>query len=530
MKCPKCNASLPEGKLFCEKCGEEINIVPEYDPDSEFKVNVAGVFDKTRELDTKEVKKRKYKSISDTSIKRKKSLLEEDDDYEDDDIETGSLKDIIYSAIDFWNKNTASKIIVIFLAAMVVIAFIAIGVLISTMVNKHNLDYYISSAEDCVAEKDYEGAIKFYEKAIAKSPDDIKIKYAVSECYLAAGQDNNAVFVLKEIATENPSFSNDAYEKMFNIYYENKDWKGINDLLLDCDNEQIVSKFNEYLCRAPEFSVKGGEYDEAQTLELSASPYGFVYYTTDGTDPDENSFLYTDPIFLESGEYEIKAVFISENNVKSEIADETYNIKVLIPLAPQVSIESGSYNVPILISVNSDINCKTYYVCYREYVKESDRVDPTMEEATEYESPIPMPMGASEFRFISYNEEGVPSTIITRKYNVKIENATVSKEQAANIATLYKYKLGGLQSTDGYSTTANGKFDYSIEDAINIRGTVYYIINEYYRANSNKNVATFTGLRYAVNINNPLDYGTLEVNPRGEYYVVKQATIDTEQQ
>ena len=153
-----------------------------------------------------------------------------------------------------------------------------------------------------------------------------------------------------------------------------------------------------------------------------------------------------------------------------------------------------------------------------------------MEEATEYESPIPMPMGASEFRFISYNEEGVPSTIITRKYNVKIENATVSKEQAANIATLYKYKLGGLQSTDGYSTTANGKFDYSIEDAINIRGTVYYIINEYYRANSNKNVATFTGLRYAVNINNPLDYGTLEVNPRGEYYVVKQATIDTEQQ
>ena len=24
MKCPKCNAVLPEGKLFCEKCGEEM--------------------------------------------------------------------------------------------------------------------------------------------------------------------------------------------------------------------------------------------------------------------------------------------------------------------------------------------------------------------------------------------------------------------------------------------------------------------------------------------------------------------------
>ena len=28
MKCSKCGADLPEGKLFCEVCGEESNIVP----------------------------------------------------------------------------------------------------------------------------------------------------------------------------------------------------------------------------------------------------------------------------------------------------------------------------------------------------------------------------------------------------------------------------------------------------------------------------------------------------------------------
>ena len=29
MKCPNCGEELKEGYLYCEKCGEEIRIVPE---------------------------------------------------------------------------------------------------------------------------------------------------------------------------------------------------------------------------------------------------------------------------------------------------------------------------------------------------------------------------------------------------------------------------------------------------------------------------------------------------------------------
>ena len=32
MKCPLCNAEIKEGSLYCEKCGEDIHIVPDYDP------------------------------------------------------------------------------------------------------------------------------------------------------------------------------------------------------------------------------------------------------------------------------------------------------------------------------------------------------------------------------------------------------------------------------------------------------------------------------------------------------------------
>ena len=43
----------------------------------------------------------------------------------------------------------------------------------------------------------------------------------------------------------------------------------------------------------PEPSLPGGYYEEDFTLVLDAPPYGKIYYTTDGTTPDETSTRYT---------------------------------------------------------------------------------------------------------------------------------------------------------------------------------------------------------------------------------------------
>lgn len=32
MKCPNCGSELEPGKIYCEHCGHEIQIVPDYDP------------------------------------------------------------------------------------------------------------------------------------------------------------------------------------------------------------------------------------------------------------------------------------------------------------------------------------------------------------------------------------------------------------------------------------------------------------------------------------------------------------------
>ncbi|MBO4310247.1 MAG: chitobiase/beta-hexosaminidase C-terminal domain-containing protein [Lachnospiraceae bacterium] len=531
MKCPKCGAPLKDDNLFCEVCGEEINIVPEYDPDTDLFVDLDGVFDHTKEIDTTEVKKQKKKPqvnreyVENRHVSKRK-MIDVDDDYDDEDpSEVSAIKDLILSVADFWNRSLLSKIFFIIIVLLLITGIISFGILIKNISKKQSIDYLVGQAESAARNKNYEAAIEYYEKAIEKDPNNTEIKFAISNCYLADDQDNNAIFILKEIARDNPDLATDTYERIYNIYYENSDWKGINDLLLSCDDPVIVAKFQEYLCRKPDFSYDEGEYDDILYLEISSGMNGYIYYTMDGSDPTEESILYTEPVYLESGDYDIKAIFVNEYGVISEISEAKYTIDVKIPLAPMVSIESGSYNVPITIKVESDINCQTYYVLYRPRDNEESRVDPDMN-STLYEYPLLMPMGPSEFRFISYSEEGIPSTVITRKYNITIPDATVSLVDAANIATVYRYSLGGLTDTDGHISTANGKFEYIIEDAVNLKGTIYYVINEYYVDTSNGNKRTLTGLRYAVNTKDPNDYGSLEINAKGDFYIIKERSVN----
>ena len=246
MKCPNCGSHLEDGNLFCEVCGEEINIVPEYDPDVDLSVDIDGVFDHTKEINIGEVKKQKKvpKTRNEYYEKNKhvsrEQVIDSVEDWDEEDPnEVGAIKDLILSVFDFWSRSIFTKIVVLFVL-LLFIGFIFACILgVRKLVDRQSIDYLIEQAETSYRNKDYETAIDYYEKAIEKDPDNTEIKFAVSNCYLYDGQDNNAIFILKEIATENPALATDTYERIFNIYYENQDWKGINDLLLSCNDDEI---------------------------------------------------------------------------------------------------------------------------------------------------------------------------------------------------------------------------------------------------------------------------------------------------
>lgn len=95
---------------------------------------------------------------------------------------------------------------------------------------------------------------------------------------------------------------------------------------------------------APEFTPAAGTYYSAQSVAISATNSATIYYTTDGTDPDENSDEYEEPIAV-SADMTIKAIAVKANFVNSAVASAAYDIEAPTKLGtPVISVDSYNHN------------------------------------------------------------------------------------------------------------------------------------------------------------------------------------------
>lgn len=83
---------------------------------------------------------------------------------------------------------------------------------------------------------------------------------------------------------------------------------------------------------APVFNPEAGTYTEAQTVTITCATEGTtIYYTTDGTDPNNGSTLYSAAISV-SETTTIKAIAYDANNNSSAITTATYTIQAPAPM------------------------------------------------------------------------------------------------------------------------------------------------------------------------------------------------------
>lgn len=92
------------------------------------------------------------------------------------------------------------------------------------------------------------------------------------------------------------------------------------------------SDITEYVAtptvETPSFSLPGGNYYTAIAVEITTATEGAtIYYTLDGTTPDENATLYSGEISINSTTT-LKAIAIKDNWNDSEVATATYNINL----------------------------------------------------------------------------------------------------------------------------------------------------------------------------------------------------------
>jgi hypothetical protein len=111
----------------------------------------------------------------------------------------------------------------------------------------------------------------------------------------------------------------------------------------DFNSVNIDATVGGNIIQMPTFSVVGGNYTQAQSVELNCATAGAsIYYTTDGTDPTAASTLYT-TAFSVAKTTTIKAVAINGTD-KSSIAEATYTFPVAVAdVASFTSLDDNTF-------------------------------------------------------------------------------------------------------------------------------------------------------------------------------------------
>lgn len=283
MKCVKCGAELPEGKLYCAECGEEIYIVPDFEPEVESQI------DETMN-----------------------QILDDIEEKEPDKTRNEKKKNHFFLGL------------MIIVVLGVCIALYAVWFLLTSA------EYRIKRGDYYANQGDYHKAIEYYELTLMQDEDNISVLWKLTESYNRLNnyeQYEACLYKLTEspYSDEEDQFS--AYRSLIFLYIEKNEYQKIDSLLKYCNNERVVTTYSYLLVSEPQFSHEGGFYKEIIPLKMHCNEDETIYYTMDGSIPTTESNVYNGIIFLESGEYEIKAVCVNKYGIVGKVITKEYQIE-----------------------------------------------------------------------------------------------------------------------------------------------------------------------------------------------------------
>lgn len=464
MVCPECGREIPEGHLYCDSCGMEVRIVPDFEPEVENSIteSLSGVAESLTEGKKEESAEGRHE--------KQKNLF------------------------------------VLSLGCVFVFALIVLVGYFSVNAYFHSAEYLYKTAMEEREAGNYEAALANLRSAQESGGSYEQIKTEMIACYQAMGDEQSYLESLYELVNYEEISGEQlsrGYDQIVAFYEEKGQYEQINKLLQDCPDSSVQEKYIYYMANTPEFNYVEGAYNEVVPLKILSNTSGHIYYTMDGSNPDRYSEEYTSPIFLETGEYEITAVFINEYGIKSAYAKAFYQIDVSMPFAPEINAYSGDFYTPQMLHAEAEEGCQIYYT--------TDGSEPDGLSSI-YSGFLPMPLGDSSFKFVAIDENGVSSEVTVRNYHLELIT-DYTKEDAQKVVLRYLLDTGRIMDMDGtVSTEDPRKMIYVFACCVNIvdEGD-FYIFSEYMENSDGSRVKT--GSYYAVGLYNLPLYGT-QYDPR----------------
>lgn len=384
MICPKCGKEILNGHMYCEDCGQEINLVPEFEAEVEDSMaeSIQGIVDKAE-----------LKTEADTDLH---------------DIPEGFPIDV--------SPKKAGPLFVLSGGAIAIVLFALAAVIIGGLtVWKHSTFIHEMIVEYYVDDGDYASAIAYMEETVRKAPEKVPHRFKLCELYMEAGQEEKALEAYKIIAGSSQYTFDEqmtAVEQVVNFYDTKEDYESIAEYLSTLQDSNMQMAFWEYMSGTVNFSQPEGTYATMITLKLDSNGIGTIYYTTDGTEPTTDSPEFSGTIFLEAGENVISAIFVNDYGVSSPVVTKNYFIESKKVSPPEVVTYSGTYNCPVKIEIISNYDSRIYYT--------TDGSAPNRNSAL-YNSNLYAPLGKSVYKFIAIDHRGEVSEIITREFQINLD-------------------------------------------------------------------------------------------------------------
>ncbi|MBO4374136.1 MAG: chitobiase/beta-hexosaminidase C-terminal domain-containing protein [Lachnospiraceae bacterium] len=497
MICPECNNEIPEGKLYCPSCGKAIQIVPDFEPNIEDRLelskrDIAVVMTQTEEGNAAPLDdSSKTKEIPEVS----QNTREIPDRQE---AQPSAMDNIAQRQ----RQRSKRKIGIAFrvVTGLVVAAAVVSVVLAVRFREDDSYDSHMKKAVGFMTAEDYRKAVGEYLLASQKEGlerEDIEnAKLGAANAYHHSGDDEKAKELLNGILKDDPK-NRACYEQLILIYEEEEDTIAINELISSCPVSEIYEAYKDYISMPPDFSTLGGEYSEEVELTLTAlDGNSEIYYTIDGSIPDETSEKYEKPLILTEGSYIISAVCVNKKGFKSAVISEEYTVTHEAVSVPVIKPGEGKKSVPENIRASADEGLGIYYT--------KDGSEPTLE-SERYEGEIPMPMGKSTFVFAAADANGNLSESVSVTYDLQMA-APFTPADGINYLLANLVSTGKLLDTQGHAAGKNGTCRYECDSCCRSGSRIYYMITEYYDEDGKSDP---TGNIYA------LDCATLELYRAG---------------
>ncbi|MCR5416568.1 MAG: chitobiase/beta-hexosaminidase C-terminal domain-containing protein [Pseudobutyrivibrio sp.] len=334
MKCKNCGEEIESGLVYCPKCGESIQLVPDYD-ELEEELLYKVVEDKKKAKEEKFAKGvyNNTETSIDIKIKGKR---------------TRELK-------------LSKKIIC--LGVIIICLVIITGITTYCMRRLSNTyDYNFNKATICEDNGEYNTAITYYNKAVSINSSSMEAIYGLGRMYYMTSDYKDAITQFTLALSLSPE-NVDIYYYLLECYDALGDKESISALADNTSDPEILSLISEYIILPPEFSMEGGDYTSRIPLYLTSSEGYDIYYTDDGKNPKTQGHLYDGYILVEEGNVTIQAVCCNEKGEYSDVVSETFNIeinksKVDIPV---VTPDGGTFNTETLITIEVPEGCRAYY-------------------------------------------------------------------------------------------------------------------------------------------------------------------------